>query len=82
MLCAFDDHTVFSIFADNVKFHEQVLIQVLEGEFPDEEQEDESLLENNLLRRLYRILTLPTPDMLDPEKHPSATGNTEGLNDE
>lgn len=29
----------------------------------DEEQEDESILENNELRRLFRILTLPTPDI-------------------
>ena len=31
----------------------------------EEEQEDESILENNELRRLFRILTLPTPDILE-----------------
>ena len=65
-LCTFKDHTVFSIFSENTKFHQQVLTQVLEEEFPEEEQEDEQMLENNVLRRLYRILTMPTPDLEEP----------------
>lgn len=62
-LCTFDSHTVFSIFADSVKFHEQMLEQINESEFAEEEQDDETMLENNVLRRLYRVLTLPTPDI-------------------
>jgi hypothetical protein len=66
-----------------VKFHEQMLIQINEGEFPEEEQEDESLLENNLLRRLYRILTLPTPDMVAPKRSAATTElGTEFFDDE
>ena len=41
-LSTFGEHTVFSIFAQSVKFHEQMLQQIQEGEFPEEEQEDES----------------------------------------
>ena len=67
-LCTFKDHTVFSIFSENTKFHQQVLSQVMEEEFPEEEQEDEQMLENNVLRRLYRILTMPTPDLEEPEE--------------
>lgn len=62
-MSSFQGHTAFSIFSNEVKFHEQVLIQIQEGDWLDEEQEDESILENNELRRLFRILTLPTPDI-------------------
>ena len=58
MLSVYKGHTAFSIFAKEVKFHEQMLIQMQEREFDEEEQEDESMLENNILRRLYRVLTL------------------------
>jgi len=35
-------------------------------------QEDETFLENNVLRRLYRVLTLPTPEM-NPPASPATT---------
>ena len=63
VLSTYNGHTAFSIFARENKFHERMLIQMQEGEFEDEMQEDESYLENSLLRRLFRILNLPTPDM-------------------
>ena len=79
-LCTFDSHTLFSIFADKVKFHEQMLEQVNDTEFSEEEQEDESLLENNILRRLYRVLTLPTPDMKleDSKRLSTQAGDQDG----
>ena len=43
-----------------------MLVQVQETDFEDERQEDETELENNQLRRLYRVLVLPTPEM-NPE---------------
>ena len=61
MLSTFKGHSAFSIFSDSEKFHEQMLAQVLEEDFLEELQEDETFLENNQLRRLYRILTMPTP---------------------
>lgn len=63
LLSKYSSHTAFSIFATSVKFHEQVLTQFTEDEFPEEVQEDESVFENNILRRLYSVLTLPTPDL-------------------
>ena len=42
-----------------------------------EVQEDESEIQNNVLRRLYRILTRPVPDMID-EKELAAKGLTAG----
>ena len=48
MLCVYEGHhTAFSIFGNDVKFHEQMLVQVCEGDFPEEIQEDETELENN-----------------------------------
>lgn len=42
--------------------HEQLINQIQEEEFPEIELEDETVLENDKLRRLYRILSMPTPD--------------------
>ena len=40
------------------------------------------MLENHVLRRLYRILTLPTPDMKDEEESKrEATRKTEVYDD-
>ena len=64
MLCVYRGHSAFSIFAQQVKFHEQMLIQIEEGEFPEEEQPDESFLESNILRRLFQVLNIQTPDMV------------------
>ena len=60
----FDGHTIFSIFNKDERLHQQIYSQIDEGEWPDEEQEDETEVQNNVLRRLYRILTIPTPDMV------------------
>lgn len=68
LLSIYKGHSAFSIFAKEVKFHEQVLIQMQETEFEEEEQADESLLENNVLRRIYRVLNLQTPDMTGENK--------------
>jgi hypothetical protein len=45
-----------------------MLLQLKEGEFLEEEQEDETFLENNIMRRLFRILVLPTPDIFNEEE--------------
>lgn len=62
---------MFSIFDTNVPVHEQMVEQIAQEEFSDDEMEDETLLENNQLRRLYRILTLPTPQIIDPDSRDS-----------
>ena len=52
-----------------------------EGEFLPEEQEDETEIENNIIRRLYRILVLPTPDIIDPEEKADKEAITQEAND-
>lgn len=52
-----------------------------EGEFLPEEQEDETEIENNIIRRLYRILVLPTPDIIDPEEKADKGTITQEAND-
>ena len=42
--------------------YEQILAQLQDLEFPDEEDFDGQDVENSYLRRLYRILNLPTGD--------------------
>ena len=71
-LSTFNGHTLFSIFSESVAVHEQLLNQIMEGEFPDEELDDETVLENNQLRRLYRTLTMPTPDFIDEKERKAA----------
>lgn len=39
--------------------------------------DDESLVESHLLRRLYRILNLPTPEIVDPEKESDNGGRVD-----
>ena len=38
-----------------------------------EQQEDETEIQNNIYRRLYRILTIPTPEMVPRPSRTSAT---------
>ena len=61
ILGTFKGHSAFSIFSESEKFHEQMLNQVLEDEFEQEMQEDETFVENNRLKRLFRVLMMPTP---------------------
>jgi len=71
-ICIYDGHTIFSIFNDHDKMMEQILTQLDEGEWEPEVLEDESEIQNDVLRRLFRILNLPTPlmqnkqDKVDP----------------
>ena len=53
MLAYYHGHTLFSIFASEIKFHEQANTQFTEDEFPEEVQEDEQVFENNILRRMF-----------------------------
>ena len=57
-------HTTFSIFQENIEVYEQILAQMKDEKFEDEEDFDGQDVENSYLRRLYRILSLPTGDWL------------------
>lgn len=63
MLCTYEGHTIFSIFWDNISIYEKILRQLNESEFPIELDFDGLDSENAKLRRLYRILSLPTGDL-------------------
>lgn len=48
--------------------YEQILAQMKDEKFEDEEDFDGQDVENSYLRRLYRILSLPTGDWLSSGK--------------
>jgi hypothetical protein len=63
-LCTYEGHTIFSIFFDTIAVYEQIITQLQEMEFPEEEDFNGTDVENGYLRRLYRTLYLPTGDLL------------------
>ena len=63
-------HSIFSIFHDEEKLHEQILFQLQETDWEPETLEDDSEIQNNVLRRLYRVLTMPVPDMVKKDEKP------------
>lgn len=63
ILANYDGHTIFTIFYNISEVYKQLQIYI-----EDKQYEDEDVLgrlsENNFLRRLYRILNLPTMCLL------------------
>ena len=68
ILSSYEGHTIFSIFWDSIDIYEQILNQLQEEEFPQEEDFNGLDCENSKLRRLFRILNLPTSDLLHKKK--------------
>lgn len=64
LVCTYEGHTLFSIFFDSIQVYEQVLNQLREMEFEMEEDFNGTDIENSYLRRLYRVLYLPTSDFM------------------
>ena len=62
-MSVFEGHTIFSLFGNDEKLHVHLYNQLSEADWPEAEQEDEYMMQNSTLRRLYRILNLPTPDI-------------------
>ena len=60
----YEGHSVFSIFNDEEKFADQVLEQIREAELPNEVQDDETEIQHHFIRRIFRVLTMPTPQLL------------------
>ena len=56
ILSTYEGHTIFSIFWDSMSIYEQILNQLKETEFLEQENIDHQECENEKLRRLYRIL--------------------------
>lgn len=65
ILSTYEGHTIFSIFWDSIRVYEQILFQLSEREFPLEEDFNGVDCENSQLRRLYRVLKIPTGDLLN-----------------
>lgn len=62
IISTYEGHTIFSLFWDSINVYEKILSQLEEMEFPGEEDAEGNDIENGFLRRLYRILYLPTSD--------------------
>ena len=69
ILSNFNGHTIFSIYFDNVKVFEAIQTQLEDLDLDDEEDMSGNIVENEKLRRLNKILALPTRDLL-PEFEP------------
>ena len=71
IVCNYEGHTIFSIFFDRIQVYEQIMDQLKATEFEGEEddQEDQDH-ENEYLRRLYRVLKLPTGDFKRYDSNP------------
>ena len=64
MLGTYEGHSIFSLFFDRIEVYEQILSQLQDYEFEEEEDINGQDCESSLLRRLYRVLNLPTDDLL------------------
>ena len=63
ILSTYEGHTIFSIFLEKPEVYQQILNQLRELEFEGELNSVRKLAENGVLRRLYRILNMPTTDI-------------------
>lgn len=68
IISTYEGHTIFSIFQDNIDVYEQILLQLEQKEFTEYINANGDCLENGYLRRLHRILTLPTADWFDTKE--------------
>ena len=65
MLSVYEGHTVFSIFFYNPQFFNQIYTQIRSRSFEDTVDDYKNPTEDIFLRRLYRIIMMPTADNLD-----------------
>ena len=65
IVSTFEGHTIFSIFQEHIAVYEQILEQMQEHEFLNEKDFNGNVVENSYLRRIYRILLIPTADWID-----------------
>ena len=63
ILGTYEGHTIFSIFINRMEAYEKILEQLSEREFEDEINIFQKQVQNSFLRRLYRIISLPTEDI-------------------
>ena len=64
ILSVYEGHTIFSIFLHRISVYEQIYNQLREDELEDEEDTRlKKFAENGVLRRLYRVLSMPTDEV-------------------
>ena len=63
ILATYEGHTIFSIYLYQFEVYQKILSQLNEIEFEDETDASKKSLENSTLRRLHRILKMPTMDL-------------------
>ena len=64
----YEGHTIFSAFSQNYNVYKKIYDQLSESIFADEDNESKKSIENCAIRRLYRILRMPTMDLLKNKK--------------
>ena len=69
ILSTYEGHTIFSIFQHYYEVYEKIAKQLKEQEFEYEINANKEIIENKALRRLYRILNMPTIDLKISTSH-------------
>ena len=73
-LSIYEGHTVFSIFANHIEVFDHILAHLKELEFHDEEDLNGHKVENNVSRKLYRILNRPTTQFYNKDWKRNSNG--------
>ena len=64
----FEGHSIFSIFQDEIEVYEHLQKQIEQSDFPIETNSIGEQFENSFLRRLHRVMSLPTKDWKNSER--------------
>ena len=63
ILATYEGHTIFSIFLYKMEVYEKILESIEKREFEEELDIYQKPAENSFLKRLYRIISMPTDDL-------------------
>ena len=79
ILANYEGHTIFSIFFDRIEVFDQIHEQISAEDFSLMEDINGFKVESSYLKRLHRVLNLPTADLLhykvkSNDSRPSAEG--------
>ena len=63
ILATYEGHTIFSLYTYHPDVYRKIYSQLKDQDFEEEINSQKESLESNILRRLYRILKMPTMDI-------------------
>ena len=63
ILSTYEGHTIFSVFLEKLKVFEEILSKFKGSKYEDEQNKMKKMAENSVIRRLYRILSMPTDEI-------------------